>query len=114
MERLADWVGVINDGHLHLSEPTESLQTRFRQVEFTASPETTRLPATLPVNWLVPDMAGQNVRFVESQFRDGDTVNELRRIFPGASEPTISLMTLRDIFLALARTFRFKTESSKA
>jgi ABC-2 type transport system ATP-binding protein len=114
VERLADWVGVINDGHLHLSEPTESLQTRFRQVEFTASPETTRLPATLPVNWLVPDMAGQNVRFVESQFRDGDTVNELRRIFPGASEPTISLMTLRDIFLALARTFRFKTESSKA
>jgi ABC-2 type transport system ATP-binding protein len=111
VERLADWVGVINDGQLHLSEPTESLQTRFRQVEFTVSPETTRLPATLPTNWMVPEMAGQNVRLVESQFREDETVDELYRIFPGASEPVISPMSLRDIFLALARTFRFQTES---
>ncbi|MCE0499547.1 MAG: ABC transporter ATP-binding protein [Methylacidiphilales bacterium] len=114
VERLADWVGVINDGQLHLSEPTESLQKRFRQIEFTVNAEITRLPATLPTTWLIPEMAGQNVRLVESQFREGDTVNELRRIFPGASEPTITPLSLRDIFLALAKTFRFKTESSKA
>jgi len=112
VERLADWVGVINDGQLYLSEPTESLQTRFRQIEFTAGPETTRLPAALPPNWLVPEMAGQNVRLVESQFRDGEIINELQRVFPGSSEPAIGAMSLRDIFLALARTFRFKTEST--
>jgi ABC-2 type transport system ATP-binding protein len=114
VERLADWVGVINDGQLHLSEPTESLQTRFRQLEFTASAGTIKLPATLPANWLVPEMAGQNVRLVESQFRENETVSELMRIFPGASQPIINPMSLREIFLALARTFRFKTESSKA
>lgn len=113
VERLADWVGVINDGQLFLSEPTESLQKRFHQIEFTVGPETTRLPATLPASWMVADMAGQRVRLVESQFSEVDTVNDLYRIFPGASEPTISPMSLRDIFLALARTFRFKTESSK-
>jgi ABC-2 type transport system ATP-binding protein len=112
VERLADWVGVINDGQLYLSEPTESLQTRFRQIEFTAGPEITLLPAALPPHWLVPEMAGQNVRLVESQFRDRETLNELQRIFPDSSEPVISAMSLRDIFLALARTFRFKTETS--
>lgn len=112
VERLADWVGVINDGQLYLSEPTESLQTRFRQIEFTAGHETTRLPATLPANWLVPEMAGQNVRLVESQFRDEETLKELQRVFPGSSEPMINAMSLRDIFLALARTFRFKTEAT--
>jgi ABC-2 type transport system ATP-binding protein len=111
VERLADWVGVINEGRLFLSEPTESLQARFRQIEFTVSPGTAALPAALPDTWLVADMAGQNVRLVECQFSD-DTVNELLRVFPGASEPAISPMSLRDIFLALARTFRFKTEST--
>lgn len=112
VERLADWVGVINDGQLYLSEPTESLQARFRQVEFTASLETTGLPASLPANWLVPEMAGQNVRLVESQFRPEETLTELQQFFPGSSEPAVSAMSLRDIFLALARTFRFKTEST--
>jgi len=112
VERLADWVGVINEGRLHLSEPTESLQNRFRQIEFTAGPETTSLPATLPANWLVPEMAGQNVRLVESQFNESVTLSTLQRIFPGASQPNINPMSLRDIFLALARTFRFKGETT--
>jgi len=112
VERLADWVGVINEGRLHLSEPTESLQNRFRQIEFTAGPETAALPPTLPANWLVPEMAGQNVRLVESQFGETETLNALQRIFPGASQPNINPMSLRDIFLALARTFRFKGETT--
>jgi len=110
VERLADWVGVINDGQLFLSEPTESLQTRFRQVEFTAAAGTDRLPASLPASWLMPEIAGQQVRLVESQYREGETLADLQRIFPGASEPVISPMSLRDIFLALARTFRLNAE----
>jgi ABC-2 type transport system ATP-binding protein len=109
VERLADWVGVINDGQLYLSEPTESLQARFRQIEFTASEGLTQLPASLPASWLVPEMAGPNVRLVESQFREEATLSELYHFFPGASEPLVSAMSLRDIFLALARTFRFQT-----
>ncbi len=114
VERLADWVGVINNGQLHLSEPTESLQARFRQVEFTATTALTAFPADLPTHWLIPQMAGHNVRFVESRFLDGNTLADVQRVFPGASEPLLSPMSLRDIFLALARTFRFQSASLPA
>lgn len=33
VERLADWVGILRDGELQLSEPVASLQARFRKVE---------------------------------------------------------------------------------
>ena len=108
VERLADWVGVINDGRLHLSEETESLQKRFRQIEFTANSETTRPPAVMPATWLVPEVAGQNVRFVESGYRPGETEAELRQLYPNAGPVTVSALSLREIFLTLARTFRFQ------
>ena len=33
VERLADWIGIINEGRLELAEPVSSLVARFRQVE---------------------------------------------------------------------------------
>ncbi len=33
VERLADWVGVLNGGHLELAEPVSSLQARFRRID---------------------------------------------------------------------------------
>jgi ABC-2 type transport system ATP-binding protein len=35
VERLADWIGVINDGCLYLAEPVSSLVGRFRRIEAT-------------------------------------------------------------------------------
>lgn len=112
VDRLADWVGIINEGHLHLSEPTESLQARFRLLMFTAGEGTTQLPQNLPENWLIPEMSGHSVRLVDSQFQEEQTLNNLRRFFPNAGEPAVTVMSLRDIFLALARSFRFKTDAS--
>ena len=114
VDRLADWVGIINEGHLHLSEPTESLQARFRLVMFTLGEEMSQLPSDLPTSWLVPELTGRSVRFVESEYGDAKTRCEIRQIFPSAQEAAITQMSLRDIFLTLARTFRFKTDSSKS
>ena len=104
VERLADSVGIINAGSLHLSESTESLQARFRKIEFVGGGG--KLPAALPPGWLVPEAAGLTVRFVESLYRGGESEAEITARFPGAAQLAVTPMTLREIFLALARTFK--------
>src|SRR6202034_2064780 len=50
VERLADRVGIIDNGRLHLEESTNSLQARFRQMECVV-PDFARLPASPPPSW---------------------------------------------------------------
>jgi len=107
VERLADWVGVIDGGRLHLSEPTESLQARFRRVELSLPNPLVRLPEGMPSSWLVPEISGQNVRLIESQYRSDSTESAWARFFPGAVALIVAPMSLREIFLALASSFRF-------
>jgi ABC-2 type transport system ATP-binding protein len=106
VERLADWVGILNQGKLYLSEASESLQRRFRRVEFTVAEENRKLPAALPRSWMVPEAAGHGVRFVTGEHRPGETEARIAEFFPDAAQITVSPMPLREIFLALARTFR--------
>lgn len=106
VERLADWVGILNMGKLYLSEASESLQRRFRRIEFTVSEENRKLPATLPSPWMVAESAGYGVRFVTGEYRTGETEAQIAKFFPDAVHITVTPMPLREIFLALARTFR--------
>jgi ABC-2 type transport system ATP-binding protein len=105
VERLADWVGIINNGSLELAESAAALQSRFRRIECVVT-QTAGLPAVLPQSWLVPEMAGHTVRVVESLFDPESSEAQLRRVLPDASQIAVSSMSLRDIFLALARTYR--------
>ena len=105
VERLADWVGVINGGRLKLAEPAAALQGRFRRMDCVVA-ETAGLPEALPESWLVPEMAGHTVRYVESHYEAESSEALLRRILPRASDISANAMSLRDIFLALARTYR--------
>jgi len=103
VERLADWVGVIQNGHLKLSETTEALQARFRRMEFTVASETTALPSSLPPSWLIPEIAGTNASLVESYYQESVTEAAITSHFPAATLITPQAMTLREIFLALAK-----------
>jgi len=105
VERLADWVGIINAGGLKLAESATDLQARFRRIECVVA-ETTQLPAGLPPSWLVPEIAGHTVRYIESQYRPGSAEAELQRVLPDASQISVIPISLRDIFLALARSYR--------
>jgi ABC-2 type transport system ATP-binding protein len=105
VERLADWVGIINSGELKLAESAGALQARFRRIECVVS-ESTRLPALLPRSWLIPEMAGHTVRLVESGYRPEASEAEILKTLPDATQITVTPMSLRDIFLALARTYR--------
>jgi ABC-2 type transport system ATP-binding protein len=107
VERLADRVGIIDNGRLHLEESTNSLQSRFRQMECVVL-DFAHLPSPPPPSWLVPEIAGHSLRFVESQYQLEASEAQIRSVFPGASQISASPMSLREIFLALARTFRLK------
>lgn len=106
VERLADWVGILNAGKLYLSESSDSLQRRFRKIEFTVSEENRKLPPSIPRDWYIPETAGRVVRFVTGDYIQGKTDAEIRGHFPDASDITVTPMPLREIFVALARTFR--------
>jgi ABC-2 type transport system ATP-binding protein len=105
VERLADWVGVLDAGRLYLSEPLARLQDRFRRLELeTTAPAT--VPASIPDHWAAVEAAGSRVRIVDSRFREGDSEAEARRAFPGAHTVTAEPLSLREILVVLARKFR--------
>ena len=111
VERLADWVGILNAGKLYLSEYSESLQKRFRQIEFQIAEENKKLPSSIPRDWLIPESAGRSVRFVTGDFEQDKITGSIHGQFPDATDITISSMPLREIFVALARTFRVSTST---
>lgn len=109
VERLADHVAMIDAGRLRLSETTEALQARFRQVEVTLEDGESQLDGTPPA-WLEVQRAGNLVRFIDSAYDRATTEPECRRRFPHSSV-VARPMTLREIFIVLARGGRAAAEA---
>jgi ABC-2 type transport system ATP-binding protein len=105
VERLADWIGIINHGRLELAEPVNSLLGRFRQVEVTCASEA-GVPAAVPPSWLLPQTAGPVLRFVDSTFADEELQAKVRGLVPDARDIQVAPMALRQIFITLARVYR--------
>jgi ABC-2 type transport system ATP-binding protein len=105
IESFSSHVGYLEQGKLLFSEEMAVLTDRFREVTVTlATPATP--PANLPVTWLQPEAVGSVVRFIDSRFDSESTPLELARLFPGASDISLTPMTLRAIFLAIAKSGR--------
>ncbi|ATC64963.1 ABC transporter [Nibricoccus aquaticus] len=137
IEQLADHVAILDAGRLKLSEPTESLQARFRRIELTlhsvpesanvpvglpppGAPASGRLPSSasptrdlsisaasheFPQTWLAFERTGTLARFIETRFDPAATESACRTHFPDA-QVTAHPMTLREIFVVLARASR--------
>ncbi len=105
VERLADQVAVIHQGKLQLAESAEALQARFRNVELVL-PGEQPLPRNLPGSWLNPELAKRVARFTDSHYSESQLAESLPVYFPGAKPSQVSPMSLREIFVALARTYR--------
>jgi ABC-2 type transport system ATP-binding protein len=105
VERLADWIGIINRGRLELSEPVSSMLSRFRQVEVMFDTDTP-VPPQVPASWLLPQAAGPVIRFVDSAFSDSESPARIRAALPAARDIQATPMPLRQIFIALARVYR--------
>ena len=105
IESLASHIGYLESGRLRFSESLSSLASRFRQVDLTfAAPPT--LPGQLPPTWMRLETAGSAVRFIESRFDEARTRSEIAQVFGDAANVTFTPMSLRSIFLSVARDAR--------
>jgi ABC-2 type transport system ATP-binding protein len=113
VERLADWIGVINDGRLTVSEPVASLLARFRQVEVTFEGDAS-LPSPMPASWLGAEATAHVARFVDGGCNGVDDEARLRQALPGAASIVAAPMGLKAIFIAMARGFRASANGGAA
>jgi ABC-2 type transport system ATP-binding protein len=103
IERLADHVGFLEHGRLAIEEPIQSLLDRFVRVDVDV-PDGAAIPAQPPASWLGFTVEGRAVRFAESRMSPAADA-EWRAAFPGAHIDSVR-MSLRDVFVALARASR--------
>ena len=101
VERLADHVGIIELGRLTLSEPAETLQGRFRSVEVTGAPD----GAVAPAGALEWGRAGNLTKFIVTDYAGEASEHAWRVWCPGATI-RVSPLTLREIFITVARAGR--------
>lgn len=111
VERLADHICLIDQGRVRLSEPTECLQARFRRIDL-ALRNNPAAERTMPPTWLQVERSGGRVSFIESQFSTG-TEAACREYYPDATV-TVHPMTLREIFITLARSIRKEPKGAAA
>ncbi len=105
IESFASHIGYLDRGRLQFSEELEALSGRFREVTLTfglAPP----LPRDWPAGWLKPEASGAVVRFIDTQFDEQRTAEEVRRLFPEVRDMSVNGMPLRSIFVTLAKSSR--------
>lgn len=109
IERLADWIGFIENGRLRLAEELESVQRRFRRIEITRGADT-QVPEKnqRPKTWLNYEEAGAMIRFIDTAYVPQESERKCGEIFRGAAVAA-SPLPLREIYVTLARASRIKT-----
>ncbi|MBK8091055.1 MAG: ABC transporter ATP-binding protein [Verrucomicrobiaceae bacterium] len=108
VQRLADRIAIINRGSLALDETSDSLQSRFRAVEVVL-PDDTRPPTNLPADWLHAETAGRTLRFIHSRHSSDEALAAaVHSTLSASPKPEIRPMSLREIFVALARAYRLE------
>ena len=109
VERLADHVGMMENGRLKLSEPADALLGRFRSVELTeAAPA-----ATAPAGALEWGRAGNLTKFIAPDYAGEASERAWRERFSGATLK-VSPLSLREIFITLARAGRTAQKGAAA
>jgi ABC-2 type transport system ATP-binding protein len=104
IESFSSHVGFLEQGRLLFSEEMSALTERFRAVTVTLD-HPSPLPASLPPSWLQAEAADHMVHFVHSSYSE-EAAAGIRTIFPSARDITLDAMTLRSIFLAVAKSSR--------
>jgi ABC-2 type transport system ATP-binding protein len=108
IESFASHVGYLEKGQLRFSEELAKLVERFREVELTfeAPPS---LPQQAPESWMHLGTSAAVVRFIDSSFDAQRTAAQIRSVFGEVRDMTFAPMSLRSIFLAMAKAGRSTT-----
>jgi ABC-2 type transport system ATP-binding protein len=105
IESFSSHVGYLEQGQLKWSEEMTSLSNRFREVQVSLD-SPAAMPANLPQSWLQPALSGAAFQFIESQFDQERTGAAIRSAFGEVRDVTCAPMTLRAIFVAMAKSGR--------
>lgn len=105
IENLVTHVAYLDRGRLQFSEELTSLQGRFREIEVTCEGPAT-IPASWPEAWLKPETSSAVVRFVVTDYAEDTTPQQLKSMFPGRRDLSVQPMSLRSIFVTLAKSRR--------
>ena len=103
VETFGTHIGYLEAGTLRLSEEIASLAARFREVDvlFESHPP---MVSNLPGSWLHIESFPGGLRFIESNFEEERTNGEISERFVNAKGRSFRQMSLREIFVALAKT----------
>jgi|SRR5579864_794089 len=105
IESFASHVGYLEEGQLRISEELTALSDHFREVELTFdSPPL--IPDKVPDEWMHLSSSAMVLQFVDSHFDKDKTDAQIRNLFGDVRNATFSPMSLRSIFLAMARSRR--------
>jgi ABC-type multidrug transport system ATPase subunit len=102
IESFSSHVGYLEYGKLLFSEEMTDLARRFREVEVVTD-AAVPVPSLLPASWLHPKSSGALIRFIDARFDEETTTAEIRRLFPNVRDVQFRALSLRAIFLAMAR-----------
>jgi ABC-2 type transport system ATP-binding protein len=104
IETFATHIAFLSEGRLQFSEEMASLRSRFREVEVLVnSPVMLCDCPNWPTHWLRPETSPVLVRFVETCFEPERTNTQIRQLFGNVRQVSMNPMSLRDIFITLAR-----------
>jgi ABC-2 type transport system ATP-binding protein len=105
IESFASHIGYLEQGQLRFSEELTTLVERFREVELTFDTPP-HLPKTAPNTWMHLSTSAAVIRFIESRFDAEKTATEVRNVLGEARNVAYTPMSLRSIFLAMAKAGR--------
>ena len=105
IESFATHLTYLDSGRLRLSEDVPSVRARFREVEVTLDAPAS-IPENLPSNWLQVAATGASLKFIDSAFQQDTLQSEILHRFGTIQHAVFNPMTIRDIFLAIAKSAR--------
>ncbi|MEP6491850.1 MAG: ABC transporter ATP-binding protein [bacterium] len=114
LELLADWVGFLDRGKMRLSEPMDTVRQRFKQVEVVMSGANPLADGGIPDEWLSVERSGPRLTFLLAHDSAEPIGHVLSARFPHAARIDVRDASLREVFVALARTRRPRTVTEVA
>jgi len=110
IENFADHIAILDNGILKISASLENIQEKYRKIEFLTEKE---LPLSKFKNWIDTEKSGRLASFIHTDYNEELLNDELYEFFPDFSNLKIEMLSLKEIFLALARRYRLNKNKIK-
>jgi ABC-2 type transport system ATP-binding protein len=104
IESFATHVAFLHKGKLLFAESMATLTARFREVIVTLDPSTEPSSFMPPPTWLLSESTASVYRFIHTNAEADDLEQQVRSLLPHATEIQSEPMTLRTIFLTIAKS----------